>query len=113
MLKPSPIEGVGVFIVRAIKPGTILDLWGNEPTYSRPLEEVQDDPLVMRFGVIWDGLVYFPPRFNRMAIAWYLNHSDLPNVESREDDQIYSLYAIKPGEELTIDYRTLERAIPA
>jgi len=87
-----------------------LDLWGDEPENRCHVSEIHADSadLISRYGVFLDGVVWFPPRFNRMAIGWYLNHSDSPNVEWRADDQIYSAKAISAGDELTIDYRLLE-----
>jgi SET domain-containing protein len=43
-----------------------------------------------------------------MEIGWYLNHSDDPNVYHDEQYFYYSLKDIKAGEELFIDYSSLE-----
>ena len=110
VLRPSSIEGVGVYATHDIEANVQLDLWGDEPENRCHVSEIHADSadLISRYGVFLDGVVWFPPRFNRMAIGWYLNHSDSPNVEWRADDQIYSAKAISAGDELTIDYRLLE-----
>jgi hypothetical protein len=110
VLRPSSIEGVGVHATHDIAVNVQLDLWGDEKENCCSLSEIDVDSaeLIRRYGVVVDGAVWFPPRFNRMAIGWYLNHSDSPNVEWRMDDQMYSLRPISAGEELTIDYRLLE-----
>jgi hypothetical protein len=43
--------------------------------------------------------------FNSIGVAWYLNHSDNPNMEERDGD-FYSICPINAGEELTVDYGT-------
>src|SRR6202040_3541541 len=106
----SSIEGVGVHATHDIEAKVHLDLWGGEEEHCCPISEidVESAELIKQYGVVSDGAVWFPPRFNRMAIGWYLNHSNSPNVEWRADDQMYSLKPISAGEELTIDYRLLE-----
>jgi hypothetical protein len=110
VLRPSSIEGVGVHATHDIEANVHLDLWGDEEEHCCAVSEidVESAELIKRYGVVSDGVVWFPPRFNRMAIGWYLNHSNSPNVEWRADDQMYSLRPISAEEELTIDYRLLE-----
>ena len=54
------------------------------------------------------GTKYGCPRnFNQLTTAWYLNHSNSPNVVS--GDKNYNFFAkrnINKGEELTADYST-------
>lgn len=105
-LRPSEIHGVGVFIRHFVVEGIRLDLWGDENVYRKVDEVVEhhQKELIERHGV--NG--YYPMFMNRMGIGWYLNHSKHPNVESRADDNVYSLRPLRNGEELTIDYGTLE-----
>jgi SET domain-containing protein len=44
-----------------------------------------------------------------MSIGWYLNHSDQPNAAHRRY-VYFALKAIRKGEEVTMDYRTLNEA---
>ncbi|MBS1512248.1 MAG: SET domain-containing protein [Bacteroidetes bacterium] len=114
MLKPSPIEGVGVFAIRDIpkgcrgmfsKPGAAEE-W---ITVSR--EEVNALPAHAQFLVgnycLFDEEQYFLPAdgFKKLDLALFLNHSDQPNIISINDgDYFEAISAIKAGEELVIDY---------
>ena len=42
---------------------------------------------------------------NSINVAWYLNHSDKPNMRERGGD-FFTKRKIKKGEELTVDYGT-------
>ena len=48
-----------------------------------------------------------PNDFSHMSIGWYLNHSSNPNAEHK-NYVYYSIRDIKAGEEILIDYNTLE-----
>ena len=57
------------------------------------------------------GGYYGPKDFARMSIGWYINHSDDPNLEERmigKQWRYYARRAIQKGEEITMDYRTLD-----
>jgi len=45
-----------------------------------------------------------PVNFNQLTMAWYMNHSDNPNVESNMEYDFVAIKPIRDGEELTIDY---------
>ena len=47
-----------------------------------------------------------PQNFNQLTMAWYMNHSDTPNVEIDENYDFRASIEIKDGEELTINYKT-------
>ena len=111
-LRPSKIRkgGVGVFAIRQIKKGTSLFsgdndemLWVEEkslPKRPRQIRKLYD------FAVVKDGRYGCPPTFNRLTVAWYLNHSKKPNVKWVDDYDFVALKDIKPGDELTVDYST-------
>ncbi len=44
-----------------------------------------------------------------MEIGWYVNHSNTPNAHHL-NYKYYALRDIKAGEEIVIDYNTLEEA---
>lgn len=105
VLRPSEIAGVGVFTTTPIRKGV------------KPPLFVQRDWVFRKsvFGYkrhfghydkVRDGY-WCPVDFNRMSIGWYLNHSETPNCTSAVHPR--TLRFIRPGEELTIDYRLLER----
>ncbi len=107
VLKPSKIEGVGVFTTRSIRKGAKLPLFDDADwrLIRRPRPEERE--LVRRFCLADEQGYHAPADWNRMSIGWYLNHADEPNVEHQA--YVYrAARSIRPGEELTVDYDTLE-----
>ena len=111
-LAPSPIHGVGVFALVDIPKDT--DLFGPDTTNLILIAPSDVDKLppsykqlYQDFAVLHDGWWHCPPSFNHMTNAWYLNHSDTPNVVCIIDDYAFiSLRDIVVGEELLVDYNT-------
>lgn len=114
MLKPSPIEGVGVFALRDIPKGyrAMFSEPDNEDAWiSLTMAEVDALPDHARFMVhnycLYDETHYFVPDhgFKKMDLALFLNHSDTPNIISINDgDYFEATRDILAGEELLIDY---------
>jgi hypothetical protein len=48
-----------------------------------------------------------PKDFGHMHVGWYLNHSSSPNAYPDDDYKWHALRDIKAGEEITIDYNSL------
>lgn len=114
MLKPSPIEGIGVFVVRDITKGC-RDMFSspdeNDKWISISRKEVETFPPHAKHMVdnycLFDEENYFVPHkgFKKIDIALFLNHSDTPNIISINDgDYFEAIRDIKAGEELVIDY---------
>jgi len=106
--------GVGVRAERLIKKGGRIDAWEAGDMIYVPLESVTDIEYLKWlnvFGiVVWRGF-YAPRSPIRMSLAWYINHSARPNVSiavSPSKWTIRALRNIKAGEELTVDYGTLD-----
>ena len=106
--------GVGVRAVRAIKKGGRIDAWEPGDMIYVPLESVTDIEYLKWlnvFGIIaWKGF-YAPKNPMRMSVAWYINHSLRPNVTIAVTPSKWIIRArrdIRPGEELTVDYGTLD-----
>jgi SET domain-containing protein len=114
MLKPSPVQGIGVFAIKDIpkscrqmfsKPD-VNDIW---ITLSKT--EVGTLPPHAKFMVqnycLFDDENYFVPDygFKKIDLSLFLNHSNTPNIISINDgDYFESIRDIKAGEELFIDY---------
>ena len=109
VLKPSE-HGVGVFAVHDIASGTYLRLFGDENKFenrSRTMNK-KDVPEVFREYCIDRGASLIGPGdFGAMPVGWYLNHSSTPNAAHR-DYHWYASKDIKTGEEILIDYNSLE-----
>jgi SET domain-containing protein len=114
MIKPSPIEGIGVFALRDIPKGC-RDMFGKpndaEEWITVSKNEIETLPAHAQFLVgnycLYDEANYFIPAqgFKKMDISLFLNHSDEPNIISVNDgDYFETTRDIKEGEELVIDY---------
>ena len=114
MLKPSPIEGVGVFAIADIPKGC-------RTMFSKPdaddewititKKEIEALPAPAQFLVgnycLYDEENYFVPTrgFKKMDLALFINHADTPNIISINDgDYFEAIRDIKAGEELLVDY---------
>ncbi len=114
MLKPSPIEGIGVFALCDIPKGC-RDMFGKPDHESEWItvskNEIEVLPVHAQFLVgnycLYDEENYFIPAagFKKMDLSLFLNHSDEPNIISVDDgDYFETTREIKEGEELVIDY---------
>lgn len=114
MLRPSSIEGIGVFAIRDIPRGC-RDMFGKPDAADEwitvPKEEIENLPAHARFLVgnycLYDEENYFIPAhgFKKMDVSLFLNHSDNPNIISINDgDHFEATRDIREGEELLIDY---------
>jgi len=115
-LKPSEINGVGVFAIRNIPknkdpfPG-ILDQGWREIKVS-DLKNLDKEILKMIddfFVIEKDNTVLIPELgLNGMDISFFVNHSERPNLKMMEDGSFLTLRKIKKGEELMVCYGTYD-----
>jgi SET domain-containing protein len=114
MLKPSPVEGVGVFAIRDIPKGC-RQMFGKPDAADEWLtiskKEIETLPAHAQFLVgnycLYDDDNYFVPAqgLKKMDVSLFLNHSDNPNIISINDgDYFEAIRDINAGEELLIDY---------
>ena len=110
VLKPSPIDGIGVFTRRDLAKGTKLKLFDETDSRFIPFHKISDHltlEYIERYGVK-DGAGYWiAANLHKMSVGWYLNHSSAPNVYHDDAYNFFAIRDIKAGEELTIDYITL------
>ena len=112
MLRPSAVQGIGVFAIRDISKGQRQLFSQDKSEWIKiPKEEVEKLPEHSRFLVenhcLYDDNNYFVPEYGFKMIdpVIYLNHADIPNVISiNEGEDFEALTDIKSGEELFIDY---------
>jgi SET domain len=83
-----------------------VDLWNAGLWYliSRLPNEIKK--LYKDFCVKKGNKYICPISFNKLTPAWFLNHSDDPNVAADSDYRFYAIRNIKKGEELTANYHT-------
>lgn len=102
--------GIGVFATHAIQKGTFLRLFGDRNISHQVSKEcsLEDVPESFRMYCLHrNGSVICPADFGRMEIGWFLNHSHNPNAHHVGYDYFASR-DIAAGEEITIDYNSLE-----
>ncbi len=105
----SRIHGVGVIAIRHIKKGTKIFFGDDAPIVWVDRSKVKlIEPELRRlyddFCIVNNDLYGCPKNFNQLTVAWYLNHSDKPNVRADIHYDFYALRDINKGQELTVDY---------
>jgi len=114
MIRPSPIEGIGVFALRDIPKGCrSMFSKANEQEQWIPVSKTEVDHLpahakaLIENYCLYDDEHYFVPDygFKKMDLVNFLNHADIPNIISINDGEFFeAVRDIKKGEELVIDY---------
>jgi hypothetical protein len=111
VLRPSPLDGVGVFCTHGIRKGTRLRLFpGPGPRFIPAAKLAEHAPLAAfcrRYGLEHPEGCYVSPDFGYMEIGWYLNHSGTPNAIRDENSEFFAGRDIQAGEEITINYTIL------
>src|SRR6266849_31294 len=116
-LRPSNIDGVGVFAVAPLNERQRLAAGISEANYRRLISwkhlgeydaDVQDK---IRSFCIGTSFGFIPPDkldFNRLSVEGFLNHSCDGNGGFNDDGDFVASRSIKKGEELTYDYALAE-----
>ena len=107
----SPVHGRGVFAARTIRKGeTVIEYRGKRMTWDEACEQPASDdadPYHTFLFSLDDGRV-IDASIRGNAARW-INHSCAPNCETYEDDRgrvyVAARRKIRPGEELSYDYR--------
>lgn len=114
MIRPSPVEGIGVFALRDI-PKACRAMFSRSTEHEQWItvskKEVAALPEHSRALIenycLYDEVNYFVPDygFKKMDLVNFLNHSDNPNIISINEGEFFeAIRNIKKGEELFIDY---------
>lgn len=116
----SPIEGIGVFAIRAIPEGT--DIFANDKVPLVWVEKARLDSagltdaeqaLYHDFGIVRGDWIGCPANFHNLTPGWYLNEpgpGGEPNVRTADGLAFLAARDIAEGEELTIDYSSFSEA---
>lgn len=116
-LQPSRMAGIGVFAIRDIPQGINPFQGAREPEWIEfKMEELKGlDKETLRmiddfYFIEKDDTVFIPDcALNGMDIAFFLNNSDSPNVETIDSGSHFiTARKIKKGEELTVSYETYD-----
>ncbi len=107
----SPVHGRGVFAARTIRKGeTVIEYRGKRMTWDEACEQPasdDSDPYHTFLFSLDDGRV-IDAAIGGNAARW-INHSCAPNCETYEDERgrvyVAARRKIRPGEELSYDYR--------
>ena len=117
-VKPSSIEGVGLFAIKDIPEGTDIfrEFWSSAELSSFQIEKSKlygTHPGVVRMlQDYWkhdDKFQYFYlPKNYKFMHTYYINHSDNPNIEhyyrNDETQGVVTIRDILEGEEIVEDY---------
>jgi len=117
-LKPSKIEGIGIFAIRDIPKGV-------NPFYGSPIHKwhkikPQDYKNLNKeikkmigdfFAMDKNGEFSIPSHaLNGIDISFFLNTSNEPNIKTTDDGTNFtSIKKIKKGEELTVSYANYDQ----
>ena len=120
-LKPSKIEGVGVFAIKDIRKGVNPFFGVKSQKWFKfnksELKKIDKELLKMVDGffvIEKDKTVYIPEEgLNGMDISFFLNNSKNPNLKIVGDGKktatsFITAQKIKKGEELTVSYATFD-----
>jgi SET domain-containing protein len=104
VVRVSGTHGRGLFAAKAIRKGEIVSIRGGH-ILPRRLPKRQRKPAGYWGYPIADGFVLGPlTKRETESVMMFLNHSCAPNVGIRGQILFVAMRAIRPGEELTIDY---------
>jgi uncharacterized protein len=116
-LRPSRIDGVGVFAVAALGEDQQIAEGIHDADYRRLVSwnrfSEYDADVQAKIDTFCVGTAegFIPPEkfdFNRLSVEWYLNHSCDGNVGFNENGDFVARRRIAKGEELTYDYGLAE-----
>ena len=108
IVKPSSINGQGLFATEPISAGTTVMVWGGTPYTRQDLADIRAGKIkVAEFSYSFieeDLLLAAPPD----GMDYYVNHSCDPSVWMADNVTVVARHDIQTGEEITGDYAVWE-----
>ena len=119
-IAPSKVHGVGVVAVRPIPKGTnvfqnLVSKTGSQKDIRVPQDRILKNDqiaegvkqIICDFMTFHEGYIDLPSEgLNQLNISFYLNHSDVPNIQTPDGETFITTRDIETGEELFSDYHT-------
>ena len=114
-IKPSKIQGLGLFADQFISKGTII--WKFQQGFDLKIDKDEISKLSKPAKEQFLKYAYLDPKTKKYVLCFddarFFNHSDNPNcieVESSNNKEGYNIAAkdIKGGEELTCNYKEFD-----
>ena len=106
-LEKSPVHGFGVFAKELIKKGS--KVWEFNPIFDVRFTDAEFERLPPSVKAEIEHHLYQPEPggvlYYESTMGRYMNHSREPNVDFSDVGVGWATRDIKPGEELTCDYR--------
>lgn len=103
---PSPVHGLGVFSRHFVTKGTLV--WSVHPVIDREICESELHSLPPHVVALIQMHGEYLPKQGQFRLsadgAYYMNHSDNPNLVDA-GDEMFAATDIQPGDELFCDYR--------
>ncbi|MBI3774465.1 MAG: SET domain-containing protein [Gammaproteobacteria bacterium] len=106
-LEKSPVHGFGVFAKELIKKGS--KVWEFNPIFDVRFTDAEFERLPPSVKAEIEHHLYQPEQggvlYYESTMGRYMNHSREPNVDFSDVGVGWATRDIKPGDELTCDYR--------
>jgi len=106
-LEKSPVHGFGVFAKEFIKKGS--KVWEFNPIFDVRFTDAEFERLPPSVKAEIEHHLYQPEQggvlYYESTMGRYMNHSREPNVDFSDVGVGWATRDIKPGDELTCDYR--------
>lgn len=105
-VKPSELHGLGVFALRKIKKGEIIE---ETPLLQLPIEPGERSTLLMNHRYVWPKGSEWECHVVALGYGALYNHSNTPNAdwENNFENKTFIFTALKdinPGEEILLYY---------
>ncbi|KFE66537.1 SET domain-containing protein [Hyalangium minutum] len=104
-VKPSPIDGKGLFATRDIPEGTVLMVWGGQVVDRKTIDYSQYRAETV-VAISEAEYLALPRSDTREALDVYLNHSCDPTAWLIDEVTIVARRPIQAGEEITTEFAT-------
>lgn len=107
-LRPSPIQGKGLFATEQIRAGEVVMIWGGTLYSRQDLIDIRAGKMKVApfsYSFIDEDILIAAPED---GLDYFVNHSCDPNVWMRDNVTVVARRDIQVGQEMTGDYAVWE-----